>query len=220
MPKNYLSMSLFPHFSQEHKKKLMKMGTELTFNSKKYLFRRGDAGDSFYIIKRGYVTIGITSAKNQKITLNRISDGEFFGEVAIFDGGTRTADALVEAGAILLKINREDFLKFLKASPELHNMTLQILCKRLRWCTALLEDFVFCDTFRRLVSRLVIIAEKYGDTRDVLIEISQADLAKMLGASREVVNRNLQFLQDKHLIQVGRKKIIIMDVEKLKALKG
>jgi CRP/FNR family cyclic AMP-dependent transcriptional regulator len=216
--KKYINSNLFSLFSEENKKELMKLGQNTEFLEKKCLFRQGDIGECFYFIRKGYVTISITSNDGKEIILNRLSGGEVFGEIAMFDQGVRTADAFVEEGCVLMSIKREDFFKFLEKHPHLYKMVLDLLCQRLRWCSSLLEDFLFQDTMKRLICRLVTLSEKYDNVTDSLIEVTQDDLAKMLGTSREVVNRNLQFLQDKDLLRIERKKIFVPDVGKLKMI--
>lgn len=216
--KGYMTTGLFQAFSDDQKKDLLQLGDRLDFFENSRLFQRGDKGDTLYIIRKGEVTISLTSAEGKEIIISKLSAGDAFGEVALFDEDVRTADAYVTSGTVLVSVGREDFLSFLARHPSLYKDTIQLLCSRLRWCSDLLEDFLFQDTMERLVSRLVRLSEKNGIMVDSLIEITQDDLAKMLGASREAVNRNLQLLQDRSLVVLQRKRIIIPDVAALRKL--
>lgn len=218
--KSYMTSSLAQLLSAKDKQELMTLGQRLEFHEKKCLFRHGDIGRHLYIIRKGDVSISIISDDGREIILNKLSDGEAFGEIAMFDEETRTADAFVHKGTVLISIEREDFLTFLSKHPELNRAAILLLCKRLRWCSELLEDFLFNDALKRLVSKLVALSEKHDNLVNSLIEITQDDLAKMAGSSREVVNRNLQLLQDKGLIFLQRKRIIIPDVARLRNIVG
>jgi CRP/FNR family transcriptional regulator, cyclic AMP receptor protein len=214
------SYSLSQLLSENDKQALMALGKSLEFRERKCLFRHGDMGKCLYIIRRGDVNISVTSNDGREIILNKLSDGEIFGEIAMFDGGARTADAWVQKGSTLISIDREDFLNFLNKRSHLNAAVILLLCKRLRSCSELLEDFLFNDALKRLVCKLISISEKHNNLVNSLIEITQEDLAKMTGSSREVVNRNLQLLQDKGLLFLQRKRIIIPDIAKLKKISG
>lgn len=216
--KNHFNSNLFDGFTEKQKAELLKTGQPMDFSARTCLFQAGDPGDCLFIIKRGHVTFSISSQNGQEIILNRLSDGEVFGEIAMFDEGTRTTNAFVEKGSELIFITRDQYIKFLDKHPKLYHETIDLLCRRLRWCSDLLEDFLFHDTLKRLIYKLIVLSEKYDNMTNSLIEISQDDLGKMLGASREVVNRNLGLLQDRGLIIVQRKRIVVPDVMKLKTL--
>jgi CRP-like cAMP-binding protein len=214
------SYSLSQLLSEQDKQDLMLLGRSLEFHERQCLFRQGEAGKDLYIIRKGDINISVTSDDGREIILSKLSDGEIFGEIAMFDGGDRTADAWVLKDTTLISIQREDFLNFLSRRPHLNTAVILLLCKRLRSCSELLEDFLFNDALKRLVCKLIGISEKHDNLVNSLIEITQEDLAKMTGSSREVVNRNLQLLQDKGLLFLQRKRIIIPDIAKLKKIVG
>lgn len=216
--KTSLTSELFAVLTDIEKAELTKIGRKIEFFERKCLFQHGDLGSSFYIISKGEVTISIMSDEGREIILNRLSDGDAFGEIAMFDQGQRTADAYVTAGSSLIAIEREDFLKVAAKLPGIYSASIHLLCNRLRWCSDLLEDFLFHDIMEQVIIRLVSLAEKHVQQSNALIEISQDELAKMSNASREAVNRSLQLLQDKGLLFLQRKRIIIPDVKQLKKL--
>lgn len=194
---------------------LIALGSKIEYREESSLFQKGDPGDSLYIITAGSVFISVSSAEGKEIILNKLSAGEVFGEVAMFDQSARTADATVVAGTKLISIDRSLFFGFLDKTPSLYRAVIRHLCGRIRYCSAQVESFVLADGLGRLVSKLVYLAESVGQETDALIEISQSDLAKMLGLSREAVNKNLRELQSAGLIALGQKKIMIPSVAAL-----
>ncbi|MFH1158624.1 MAG: Crp/Fnr family transcriptional regulator [Pseudomonadota bacterium] len=199
--------------SDEDKRALVELGSKLEFKKKACLFQKGDKGTCLYIIRAGEVHICVSSESGHEIILSRLSAGDIFGEIAMLDQKERTADAYVAKGTKLVSIDREKFLDFLDKRPALYKKVIMLLCERLRWFSDCVEDFALSGSLDRLVTRLMHLAGRGGREKNAVIEISQDDLAKMLGISREMVNRNLQILQTKKLLTVERKKIIIPDIE-------
>lgn len=218
--KSYRKTSLTQLLSDKDKQDLIGLGKRQEYRERKVLFRRGDPGDCLYVIHKGEVNISVASSDGREIILNRLSAGEAFGEIAMFDKGTRTADAYVLKNTDLISIGRDDFFRFLAKRPDLNAAAFQLLCARLRWCSDLLEDFLFNDALERMVRNLVAYSEKHDNLVNSVIEITQEDLGKMTGASRELVNRNLQLLQDKGLLFLQRKRIIIPDIAALRKIIG
>ena len=191
----------------------MKLGNKLEFKEKTCLFQKGDKGTCLYIIRTGEVHICVSSESGHEILLSKLSAGDIFGEISLFDQKERTADAYVGKGTEIVSIDREKFLDFLDKRPFLYKKVIMLLCENLRGFSDRVEGFALSNSFDRLVTRLIHLAKRNGQKKNIIIEISQNDLARMLGISREMVNRNLQILQAKKLLVVERKKIIILDVE-------
>ena len=167
----------------------------------------------------GNVNICVSSESGHEILLSRLYAGDIFGEISLFDQKERTADAYVGKGTELVLIDREKFLDFLDKRPLLYKKIIMLFCENLRGFSDRVEDFALSGSFDRLVTRLIYLAKCTGQRKNIEIEILQDDLAKMLGISREMVNRNLQILQAKKLLIIGRKKIIISDIERLEVFR-
>lgn len=216
MSQNNTNNNILSGMSEKDKKKLISLGREIYFKERSTLFLQGDEGKNIYIIKSGNVSISTLSNDGQEVIIQTMHEGDIFGEIAIFDKEPRTANAFAEKNTTLISIKSSDFLNFLNQRPKIYVGIIQLLCKRLRWSSKLVESFVFSDSMERLVVRLIYLAEYHGyKDNETTINISQDDLAKMLGLSREIVNKKLQTLQTKNLVILERKKITIHDVEKL-----
>lgn len=97
------------------------------------IFSKGDPGSSLYAVISGTVKISVSSPDGRNAILNLIGPGEIFGEVAVLDGGERTADATASTNCEILVIDRREFLPFVKQQPVLAMKFIELLCDRLRW---------------------------------------------------------------------------------------
>ncbi len=179
------------------------------------VFHKGDPGDALYAILAGRVGISASSGLGKQVFLNILEPGEVFGEIALLDGGVRTAEATVMEASVLLRIDRARFLPFLEQRPGLCLKLMELLCARLRWTSDMIESIVFLDIPRRLAKRLLILADEHGRDvgHDVHLDVglSQEDLANMLGATRESVNKVLRAFQQQGLIAYGRGELRILN---------
>jgi CRP-like cAMP-binding protein len=156
------------------------------------------------------------------VVLNVISPGEVFGEIALIDGGERTADAFAMETTELLVLTRRDFLPFLARNPEVCIRLLEVMCRRLRWTSEQLEDVNFLDLRSRLAKRLIYLwdnhSEKKGDSKQRGVRIQQHTLAAMIGTSREAVNKQLRSWEVDGMIDVGRGSIVVLDRSRLEQI--
>jgi len=185
------------------------------------LFVKGDPGDSFFGVQEGKIKITTTSPNGKEVTLNIIEKGEFFGEIALLDGMARTADAIAMEKTEVLVIQRRDFIPFLEKNPKLCIQVMQLLCKRVRIASEMVEDAAFLPLDGRLAKRLLNLAELYGEdleTGGVLIGLNlpQQELARMMGTSRESVNKQLQVWRAKKWIELARGRVTIHDADALR----
>jgi CRP-like cAMP-binding protein len=135
------------------------------------------------------------------------------------DGLPRTATATVVEDATLIMIQRSEFLRLLRNEPMLSLQLIELLCKRLRWTSELIEESAFLDGEARLAKRLLILSTLHGrlnKSNKIELSISQDDLAHFLGVSRQAVNQYLREWQRKSWVALGRNRISILDAEALK----
>ena len=103
------------------------------------IFAKGDPGDSLYVILRGRVAVQTESQDAKLMLLNILDTGAVFGEIAMLDGGERTATIVAQEPTELLRIDRKDFLPFLAQRGELCIRLMGVLCERVRWTSAIIE---------------------------------------------------------------------------------
>ncbi|HTS94129.1 MAG TPA: Crp/Fnr family transcriptional regulator [Stellaceae bacterium] len=192
------------------------------FEAGKEVFAKGDVGDALYGVLSGRVCICTDSSEGDEVLLNILDPGEFFGEIALLDGGTRTASARAMTDIDVLRIRRENFLPFLHSNPELCVAMISVLCSRIRMNVEFIEDAVFLHLTARLAKRLQALSEQHGKacprgTR-IDVKLSRQDLAHMVGVTRERVSRELSLLREEGVIATEEGMIVICKPERLKEL--
>ncbi len=184
------------------------------------LFRKGDEGSSLFIIQQGTIKIVLPSRLGDEVIVTMFSGGDFFGEMALFDGKPRSADALAMEPSKIYVLSRNDFLLFLQSNINAMKSILSQLTNRLRNTDDFLESTCFLSVSARLAKKLLDLAESYGqnDGDGVYIDLNltQKEIGDMIGSTRESINKELKILRDKGLITMQENKIHIVDMTRLK----
>ncbi len=184
------------------------------------LFSQSDPGDALFGVITGRVRISAISAGGREVFLNIMEPGDTFGEIALLDGRPRTARASTISGAELFSVTREHFLALLARDPMLTNHLLRLLCARLRWVSEFAEEFALLSVPARLARRLLSLGKFHGHEigDGIELKISQDEMASFLGLSRQIVNQHLQDWRAHRWVDLGRGKIIIVNVRALEEL--
>jgi CRP-like cAMP-binding protein len=184
------------------------------------LIRRGEEGTALYMILTGNLKVTRYSPDGDEMILAVLGAGDFCGEMALLDGAPRSADVIAVEETLLYSLNRKEFLAYVLNNESAVRAILAALSRRLRKADDLLEDIFFLNVSPRLAKKLIELAEvsgyKEGQTQPVKLVMKQKDLASMVGASRESVNKELRALREKELISISGKTILIHDVEALR----
>ncbi len=214
---------LLGHLTPEELDRLLAPARVERLDAGRVLFRKGDPGDRLYVVLAGRISIGTTSEDGKEVVFNVLGRGAVFGEIALLDGKARTADATAMTECHLLVLERKDFMPFLESHPEVAARLIAVLCERVRCVSESYEDALFMDLPARLAKRLLILAETHGEpaggagTR-IEFPLSQQELAKMAGVSRESVNKLLRAWQNEGLIAHDHSHVTILDASRLKRL--
>ena len=184
------------------------------------LFSQFDSGSAFFGITYGRVRISSTSAEGDEVHIIELTAGDTFGEVALLDGGQRTASATVTEDSGLFQIERANFLALLDREPRLTRRVLERLCERVRWTSEIVEDLSMLSVSAQIGKRICLLAKQFGiDTPDgQTLHLSQIDLATFLGLSRQAVNTHLQAWQKEGWLTLSRGSIVIHDAVSLRNL--
>jgi CRP/FNR family transcriptional regulator, cyclic AMP receptor protein len=175
------------------------------------IFTRGDPGTCLFAVCSGIVRISAPSPSGRDAIFNLISDGAIFGEIALLDGLPRTADATAVADCELMVIERRDFLPLIKEQPEIAIKLIEVLCGRLRQTTEQLEDVMFLDLPGRLAKTLLQLARTSKPTsRGPRVALTQGDIGRIIGISRESTNKQLRSWQDRKWLLLERGGIVIL----------
>jgi CRP/FNR family transcriptional regulator, cyclic AMP receptor protein len=180
------------------------------------LFYKGDAGDALFVIRQGSIEIGFAGASGRQVTLNLLGPGAVLGEIAMLDGQERTADAVAREPTTLFVVRRRDFLALLQRSPSVAVQTIELLCARLRSLSDRMEELMLLPLPVRLARRLIELGQHNAEK----IALSQSELATMIGATRESVNRQLNAWQRAGFVELVRGHIMLRDGAALSAAAG
>jgi CRP/FNR family transcriptional regulator, cyclic AMP receptor protein len=183
------------------------------------IFAKGSPGRSMMAVLDGRVRISTTSPNGREIVLAILDAGEIFGEMALFEGGERTADAIAMSDCDLLVVDQRDFIPFLKSRSDLCIEFLRLLSQRLRRTDELVETALFERLEGRVARALVRLASAGNETGPpFLVNVSQQELSGIVGASRENVNKQLRMWQRAGLLELRKRRIVICDFEALERL--
>ena len=184
------------------------------------VFREGDPGTALYVVETGEVKVLLGGSEGKEVVLSLLGSGEFFGELALLDGEPRSADAVATAATEVLVLPREDFLRFLGEVPAVAINMLAALSRRFRRTDRLVHDAAFSDVRTRLTRLLLELADTRGKPQagGVVIgsRLTQGDLASMVGATRESINKCLRSYAAQGLVRHERGRLILPDVERLR----
>lgn len=213
-------VSIFASLSDEDVRTLMSVAKRRTFRSGEVILHRDDPGQVLYVIKEGKVKICLISPDGQEISLVVFGKGECFGELALLDGLPRSADAIALEKVECYTLQRSDFHNSIMKNPKIAIQVLEVLSKRLRSTDQQVEDLIFLDVYGRVAKKLLELSETHGTRVDdgtrIELRLTQQELASMVGASRESVNKVMGYFTDKKFITTDKHRITLHRVEDLK----
>ncbi|MFN8075298.1 MAG: Crp/Fnr family transcriptional regulator [Kineosporiaceae bacterium] len=184
------------------------------------LFHEGDPGDRLYVIVEGKVKLGRTSSDGRENLLAILGPGEMFGELSLFDPGPRNATATAVADSLLLGLGTEELHAWLAGRPDVARQLLAALARRLRRTNEALADLVFSDVPGRVGKALLDLSERFGrpaeDGLRVAHDLTQEELAQLVGASRETVNKALADFAARGWLRLEARAVVLLDIERLR----
>ncbi|HLE78340.1 MAG TPA: Crp/Fnr family transcriptional regulator [bacterium] len=183
------------------------------------LFHKDQPGDTLYVVESGHIRIFLPTATGEELTVDVAGPGDVVGELALLDGRPRSASAQTVEETAVQVLSREDFLQYLTAAPRLAAALLELLSTRLRQITEYAESLAFLDIHGRVAWALLQLAGRHGVDHQGLeidFDMTQTELASMVGATRERVNRALASFRIQGLIELRGRKIALLDTEKLR----
>jgi CRP/FNR family transcriptional regulator, cyclic AMP receptor protein len=188
------------------------------FRAGDVIFRAGDPGESLMGILVGTVRIGRPAPDGGEITIADFSAGDVLGEIAVLDGRERSADATAVTNCELVVIERRDLMPFLRQRPELCIGLLLLLCDKLRSADERAIDFVFLDLGARLAKALLARSSVVGGGPTRRLALKQGELAKMIGAARSNVNRQLRQWERLGIVESRLGWLYVLEPSKLAAM--
>jgi CRP-like cAMP-binding protein len=192
-----------------------------SFRAGAVIFHKNDPGHTLYIITSGKVKIHTLRHDGEEIIYDILSANEFFGELSLFDGKERSADATALEDTQALLLDRQHLLECIEQFPPIAIHLLQVVGGRLRDADSLIQALASLDVYGRLLKVLIELAQEHGvNTKkgtSISLKLTQSDLAGYVGSTRESVNKALAHYRKKGYISVNRRQILIHNLDALKA---
>lgn len=214
------SVSLFAGLDVEGLRELATAVKRRAFRAGEVIFHQDDSGQVLYVIREGKVKIYITSPDGQDVSLAVFGPGDYFGELALLDGQPRSASAVAIEPAETFALQRADFIRAVMHHPRIAVQVMNVLSRRLRQTDAMIEDLLFLDVHGRVAKKLLELGELHGvrtpEGIRIELRLTQGELAAMVGASRESVNKVMGYFTDKRFISTDKHKITIMRLADLR----
>ena len=211
---------LFEALDEEGTKALRAGVTDVGLARGERLFDEGDAGDALYVVLDGKVKLTRTSADGRENLISLMGPGEMFGELSLFDLRARTMSASAVTDVRLAALRHDDLRAWLTGRPDVAMHLLAALARRLRRTNEVMSDLVFTDVPGRVAKALLDLAERFGvqqeDGLQVSHDLTQEELAQLVGASRETVNKALADFVARGWIQLHPKSVLLIDAERLR----
>ena len=183
------------------------------------VFNEGEPGDSLYIILSGKIKLGRRAADGRQNLVAVLGPSDMVGELSLFDPGPRTATATAVTDARLARLRKQALRPWLTNRPEISEQLLRVLARRLRRTNDALADLIFTDVPGRVAKQLLQLAQRFGTQEGgamrVTHDLTQEEIAQLVGASRETVNKALADFASRGWLRLDGKSVIILDPERL-----
>lgn len=220
---NFLkTVPLFASLNPDHYRAIEACFQRRSYAAGVTLFHQDMPGSFLYLIEEGCVRVFILGRTGIEVTVNVLGPGDVLGELALLDNKPHSATALTLDPCVVWLLARTDFEELLERYPEISRALVEILVGRVRAVTHLIEAMAFQDVQGRLAYRILFLAEHHGcvcpSGIEITVPLTQAELATMVGASRESVNKALMVLRSNDLIRIDGSHITVINSEGLQKM--
>lgn len=183
------AVSLFSSLNEDQLEALSAQCRRRQFTKNTLLFMEGDNSDQLFIVESGTVKIFASDEEGNQVTLNYLSQGDYFGELALLDSGPRSASAQTINNTVVLCLSQQAFTDLLSDNPALSQAVIRKLAGQVRELTATVKDQALLDVYGRVV-KVLENQEDYASGR----RLTHAEIANIVGSSREMVSRIIKEL--------------------------
>jgi len=205
------SVPLFASFPEEQLRTLVGVVTRRSAPRGTVIMAAGDPIDSLYIVISGRLKVMMGDAEGKEVILSLIGPGEYFGEMGLIDDSPRSASVVTTESCELLCVTKRDFRNCLSESAEMSAAVMRGLVRRLREADRKIGSLALLDVYGRVARLLLDMSEMQDGQRMVTRRLPKQDIAKMIGASREMVSRVMKDLQMGGYIETRGSTILLRD---------
>ena len=210
---------LFSALDDEAAISLRESMVPLKLSKGQILFKEGQEGDRLYVVVQGKIKLGTASGDGRENLLSILGPGEMFGELSLFDPEPRTSTATAVTDARLVSLAHEAVIGLVTTHPQTSLELLRRLAQRLRKSNEILADLVFADVPGRVAKAIMDLGERFGSQKEdglhVNHDLTQEELAQLVGASRETVNKALADFAARGWVKLEPRAVLVTDVERL-----
>lgn len=212
--------SLFRDLGDDARRALAPEIVPRSYRKGDLIFSQGDRGESLYIVADGLVKLSLVGREGAEMVLAALRPPSVFGELALLDGGPRTASARALQATTLLALTRASFMRLLTENPRLAEALHCSLGAIIRRTLQQASDLVFLDLPGRVAKLLLVLAQEQGQEVDggmrLDLDVTQSTLAGLVGGSRPSVNQCLRSFQERGLVELRGREILIRELERLR----
>jgi CRP/FNR family cyclic AMP-dependent transcriptional regulator len=218
------SIPLFAGLSPEQLEKVAALAQVRSFAGREVVVTQGEAARALFAIVRGRLKVASSGPDGRDTVLGIMAEGEVFGEVALLDGGARSATCTAIEPCELLVIERTEFMALLETSPAIAVKLLHVLAGRLRRLSQRSEDAAFLDVPSRLARSLLDLAVRFGEQGSpatgirIMLKLSQQELGDLVGATRESINKHLGDWARQGFLEVRGGRLTISDIDSVRRI--
>ena len=205
------AVPLFATFPEDQLRMLTMVVTRKSAPRSTTIMAGGDPTDSLYIVLSGRLKVMMSDAEGKEVILSILGPGEFFGEMGLIDDEPRSATVVTIEPCELLSIAKRDFKKSLAENPDMSMAVMRGLVRRLREADRKIGSLALLDVYGRVARLLLDMAENVDGEKVVTKRLPKQDIAKMIGASREMVSRVMKDLQTGGYIEMRGSTIVLRD---------
>jgi len=205
------TVPMFASFPEDQLRMLTTVVTRRSAPRSTTIMAGGDATDSLYIILSGRLKVMMSDAEGKEVILSILGPGEFFGEMGLIDDEPRSASVVTIEPCELLAVAKRDFRKSLAENFEMATAVMRGLVRRLREADRKIGSLALLDVYGRVARLLLDMAETVNGEKIVTKRLPKQDIAKMIGASREMVSRVMKDLQTGGYIEMRGSTIVLRD---------
>lgn len=196
----------------EEREQVLRAGHRRRFSGGEIVFHEGDPADALHLLMSGRVAVRVMTPNGDQALLTILRPGQAFGELALLGEQThRTATVSALEACETLALNRAQFARLRARNPSVDNVLLAALSAQVARLSEHLLEVLFVPARARILRRLLALADEPDWSGDVVVRLTQEDLARMAGTTRSTVNEVLRDAERNGAVRIGRKKIEVID---------
>jgi CRP/FNR family transcriptional regulator, cyclic AMP receptor protein len=213
-----LGGELFRDLPEPELRRLVAIARRRRYARGEVVFHHGDPADALHLIVRGYFAARLETRLGDAMMMSVHGPGDAFGELASLEAEqTRSTTVAALVAGETYAVRRDDFSRLRQEYPEVNDVLVRLLARRVRRTTELLAEALFVAADLRVLRRLAELASLFGDVSAAVVPLAQHELAELAGTSRATVNRVLQTEAQRGTVTLGRGQITVVDAASLGA---